>query len=299
MVRASTSLARGRLTELCRAGLDATTFRRELRERLERVIGFDAYCVNTCDPDTLEVTSSIGDGLSPANARRLFELEASGEDVNRLATLRGPAIASAAKSTRMREIFAPLGLRHELRAPLAIDGATWGFLHLFRAKPFAIDEVVGDLLRDLAMGLRRALRGSDASVLAPGIVLDGKADAAARAWLARFGEDVGGDFPHALYTRRPTRHRLPRGGWVALHPSSLGAITLTAPGRAELAPLLFRAYGLTSREREVAALAASGYANESIAAELGIRPFTVKDHLKSVFAKAGVADRADLARRFA
>ena len=70
---------------LCRQPLDSVTFRKELRARLHRLVPFDAYCVNTCDPDALVVLSSVGDGLTTAEAARLFELEYGGEDLNLLA----------------------------------------------------------------------------------------------------------------------------------------------------------------------------------------------------------------------
>jgi DNA-binding CsgD family transcriptional regulator len=61
-----------------------------------------------------------------------------------------------------------------------------------------------------------------------------------------------------------------------------------------LSAVIAAAYGLTRRERDVAALAARGRATKQIAADLRISPFTVKDHLKAVFAKVGVQSRAEL-----
>lgn len=55
--------------------------------------------------------------------------------------------------------------------------------------------------------------------------------------------------------------------------------------------------GLTEREREVAQLAAVGEANDTIAAQLGITPRTVKAHLSAVFEKLHVTDRLQLALR--
>lgn len=52
---------------------------------------------------------------------------------------------------------------------------------------------------------------------------------------------------------------------------------------------------LTSREREVALLAANGESNQFIAATLGVTERTVKAHLTMVFAKLGVNDRLQLA----
>ena len=108
------------MLELCRARLDSVSFRRQLRSELEGVVAFDLYCVNTVDPTSSMVTSSIGDGLSAGAGRRVFELEAAGEDFNRLAelassrrqvrTLAQATQGDVRRSPRMRELFWPLGL---------------------------------------------------------------------------------------------------------------------------------------------------------------------------------------------
>ncbi|MBV9761790.1 MAG: response regulator transcription factor [Acidobacteriaceae bacterium] len=52
---------------------------------------------------------------------------------------------------------------------------------------------------------------------------------------------------------------------------------------------------LTSRERQVMELVEQGFKNREIAQELGIRPGTVKIHLKHIFEKTGVRGRHGLA----
>ena len=52
---------------------------------------------------------------------------------------------------------------------------------------------------------------------------------------------------------------------------------------------------LTSREQQVLDLVEQGYKNKEIATELGIRPGTVKIHLKHIFEKTGVRGRYGLA----
>ncbi len=52
---------------------------------------------------------------------------------------------------------------------------------------------------------------------------------------------------------------------------------------------------LTPREQQVLELVEQGYKNKEIASELGIRPGTVKIHLKHVFEKTGVRGRYGLA----
>lgn len=65
----------------------------------------------------------------------------------------------------------------------------------------------------------------------------------------------------------------------------------------ELAEVIGEAYALTPREREVARLAVAGLANREIAAALWLSVYTVQDHLKAVFAKLGVRNRAELTSR--
>ena len=52
---------------------------------------------------------------------------------------------------------------------------------------------------------------------------------------------------------------------------------------------------LTASERRVAELAAGGATNRDIAEELFVTPKTVENHLTRVYAKLGVASRAELA----
>ncbi len=55
---------------------------------------------------------------------------------------------------------------------------------------------------------------------------------------------------------------------------------------------------LTSREKQVARLAARGLSNAEIAATLGIRARTVDAHLQSIYGKLQVRSRTQLAHRF-
>jgi DNA-binding CsgD family transcriptional regulator len=91
------------------------------------------------------------------------------------------------------------------------------------------------------------------------------------------------------------------GGWAVLHAARLSApgggaiaVIIEAASPAELAPLLTLAYGLTGRERALTALACRGLSTREIAAELYISPYTVQDHLKSIFDKTGVRSRREL-----
>jgi len=53
-------------------------------------------------------------------------------------------------------------------------------------------------------------------------------------------------------------------------------------------------YNLSSRQEEIALLAAKGHSNQQIAEMLFITKYTVKDHLKEIFQKIGVQSRCEL-----
>lgn len=53
-------------------------------------------------------------------------------------------------------------------------------------------------------------------------------------------------------------------------------------------------FGLTAREADVAALVCEGFTTERVSQELGISEYTVRQHLKAVFGKVGVARQSEL-----
>ncbi len=60
-------------------------------------------------------------------------------------------------------------------------------------------------------------------------------------------------------------------------------------------PGLFDFHGLTTRERQIALLVASGESNKRIAQHFDITERTVKAHMSSLFRKTGARDRLQLA----
>ena len=73
------------------------------------------------------------------------------------------------------------------------------------------------------------------------------------------------------------------------------AAVVERPRGMELSPLLMRALGLTSREREVVEGLLHGASRTQLARRLRTTEHTVGDQLQSVYRKAGVAGRAELA----
>ena len=75
------------------------------------------------------------------------------------------------------------------------------------------------------------------------------------------------------------------------------AVILEAPRAPELAPLIADLYGLTERERAVTQLVAQGLSTNDIGDRLFLSPYTVQDHLKSIFEKVGVGSRGEVVAR--
>ena len=146
------------------------------------------------------------------------------------------------------------------------------------------------------------------------------ADPAAQRWLADL-EATGPPAPlppvvRAVATRADVeagaaavpaaraRVRAPSGAWLVVRGSVLGgddevrtAVTIERARAHDLAPLIAEAHDLTARERAVAQLVAQGLATDAIAERLRISPWTVQDHLKSIFEKVGVGSRGELVAR--
>jgi DNA-binding CsgD family transcriptional regulator len=88
-----------------------------------------------------------------------------------------------------------------------------------------------------------------------------------------------------------------RGSTLGGESDTQTAVILEPARPHELAPLIADAYGLTDRERAVTQLVAQGLQTGAIAERLHISPWTVQDHLKSIFERVDVSTRGELVAR--
>jgi DNA-binding CsgD family transcriptional regulator len=117
---------------------------------------------------------------------------------------------------------------------------------------------------------------------------------ATQARLLRPGQD-----PLGLGAR--SRVQTADGSWLLLYGATLSggadgrtAVIIQPATPSEVAPLVALAYGLSERERQITALCMQGQSTKQIAGTLALSPYTVQDHLKSIFGKTGVRSRREL-----
>ena len=238
------------------------------------------------------------------------------------------------RAREYRELLADIGAAHEVLVALQTsDGAHWGAFYLNRepGRPdFSSEEV--EFLRvvapHLADGVRRGLLVGEAwepeglgapaiAVLGPGLSLEASTPGA-EPWLAALPGSIAEAIPPAVVSVAQSVLRDPAGhdrsttarvysdtrGWATLHGQALtgpdglrAAVTIQAAGPDQITPLLMAAYGLTDREEQITRHVLQGGSTTEIAKALTISPYTVQDHLKSVFEKTSVSSRRELAGR--
>ncbi|WP_141013960.1 helix-turn-helix transcriptional regulator [Nocardioides sambongensis] len=191
-------------------------------------------------------------------------------------------------------------------APLLARGVRTGILGQLAEEPLPVPEtdegpaviIVGphDEITSLSSGLADRMAGwltgeHACDPLSPVSALVGAA--------RRYGRGEVDQVPRC-------RIRTPGGTWLVLHAGPLSSasghagevvITIERARPPEIASLVMGAFGLTPRERDVARLVLQGRDTKEIAATLHLSAYTIQDHLKVVFDKAGVRSRRELVQR--
>lgn len=241
------------------------------------------------------------------------------------------------RSHRMSELLIRhFGYADELRMLARSGDQVWGGVALFRSagdRPFTAAEVgyAATLSAPLAAGLRSGvlarLAASPPPVTpqGPSVIIVNSDDVISQVSVGaeeRLAEVVHGDASPGptnvvaalvgqarQYAARHTgvlphgRVRGRSGQWFVLHASPLSGVeadvvvTIEAARPPEIVSLLVAAFGLTTRERDVTQLVLQGVDTKEIAAALTVSAYTVQDHLKAVFDKAGVRSRRELIAR--
>lgn len=222
--------------------------------------------------------------------------------------------------------LAAMGLGQELRIVLRHQGKGWGGAGLMRrngAVPFDDDQQ--RFLRHVAPSITAAIRASLVHTTAepvtiepdrqgPAVVIVNgpeivEATPAAQRWLAQLGAaDRGhGPLPAVLSAVAVAaangrtvaqRARTSDGTWLVLRSAPLGGrrgiVTIDEAGPPDVVAILGAALGLSARETDVVVEVLRGSSTKEIAATLHLSSYTVQDHLKTVFTKAGVNSRREL-----
>jgi DNA-binding CsgD family transcriptional regulator len=209
---------------------------------------------------------------------------------------------------------------HRARSSPAFTPAEAAFVG--QLAPHLAEGIRGALLLDNAVGQWRPT-GPGLLVLADDLTLVATTPPAEE-WLEEMGGQApGAELPHAIYAVAARLRALERGGeappdpmprvrirtragrWLVAHASRLSgrgaegqtAVILEQAQPTEVAPLVLQAYHLTDREAQLTQLVLRGLSTDEIADQLCLSAHTVQQHLKAVFAKAGVRSRRALVAR--
>src|SRR3712207_2863560 len=157
---------------LCLMGLDSSTLRQRVTERLRRAVPYEGYVAFTMDPSSGLITDAIVEEMGDESGLRVFLEHVLFEDdvlefnwmvrnrlpVGLLSEATGGKLEHA---LRYRELQAPIGLGYELRGAFSAGAQLWGGLCLSREKgrpDFAARELgfVRRIAPHLGAGLRAA-----------------------------------------------------------------------------------------------------------------------------------------------
>ncbi|MEH3153815.1 MAG: LuxR C-terminal-related transcriptional regulator [Gordonia paraffinivorans] len=236
---------------------------------------------------------------------------------------------------RHREFMSPVfGFGDELRACFLGRAATWAALALYRRAddpPFtpADAATIADACPVVAEAVQRTMfrlppsggphAGTDHG--GPAVLIVDAGDrvthmtAGAHAAVEILGGLDHGQLPPGILavvastrtsgTPLTTQTLTADGTWLSVRTAPLDGsgdrpdvvVTVEPTSRIALSRMALAAHGLTSREEDVALQVLQGANTRDIAATLHLSPYTVQDHLKTIFAKLGVSSRREMTAR--
>ena len=268
------------------------------------------------------------------DAVRFFELEYALEAPGQYRTIASSGSASLTLDASgpvsdlgqaaTREHLQLMGIGQELRVLFRQQSAAWGGAGLMRATTsprFTVEEtsflelvapaitaaVRAALVRGVPLGFTEIDAGPAVLVLDRGEIVE--LTPAAAQWLdqlrlvdrgnSKLPAVVRAVVAHATGGRSVAQRALTgHGMWLVLRGAPLGAeravVTIEPAGPPAVTALLSAAMGLTGREVDVVTEVLRGSSTKEIAASLSLSAYTVQDHLKAIFAKAGVNSRREL-----
>jgi DNA-binding CsgD family transcriptional regulator len=321
--------ALARLEDLAARQLDLVAFWREASTVIASAVPhFMEPCWYSLDPASALMTSHFHEQMAEFpqewltaeyyedDLHQIADVVRSPEGISTLHELTGGDPSGTARWQANMQMGGDQELLMRLRAR---SGDTWGAVGLYRepGQPMFSSQEKEFLTAasvPLAEGVRRSLLFGEATDPewpdGPGLVVvsaSGELDSVtetARPWLELL---PGGDGPglptavRAVASQAPaeSRVRANNGHWVTLHAARFAgedrvAVLLEPTAPARIFDLVTVAHGLTAREREVVQLVLAGQSTSQIAEGLFLSPYTVQEHLTSVFDKMGVRSRREL-----
>ncbi|MGW1997123.1 response regulator transcription factor [Embleya sp. NPDC001921] len=321
----------GEITDLAHHVTCPAEFGEGIASALGRVVEFDGRRLLGIAPEGVVPSFHLGRD-SHGDCRRLFERDLYGfRDLQRAPcparVLGGDGALARDCGPLPHDEMGPPGVISEMRIAIGTGRTLLAGLVLLRRRPhrpFADREAdrVGRLVPMISQALRRPVPAvpPTSTPLPPGVVvLDRRGhpdtiSAAAYSWFVELAgaspvcRDSG--LPHvvvqtgltaAARSEAATCLQTPTGRWLHLHGSALDdtrtVVVLQQATARQILPALALRHAFTRRECEVLDLVARGCPDKHIASALGISRHTVNDHLKSLFAKAGVHRRDELVAR--
>jgi DNA-binding CsgD family transcriptional regulator len=256
--------------------------------------------------------------------------------VNSVGSLSTETGGDLARSPRWDEVLRPVGIGDIAVVACRDAQGCWGWIEAYRDssdRPFHDDDL--EFLASTGSALGSALRRGLGCIPPPGgavskskttavIVLNANlavvsATAGARAWIDAFPLArvfaAWGMLPAVVYpvatraragiTEARALDQAADGRWVVIEGAPLEggvegqiAVTLRDATPRETFDRRCRVYGLSLRERQVAAALLAGLDTQAATERLFISRHTFQDHLKSVFEKMGIHSRREMLALF-